>query len=120
MVRIVYERWLRRCALAMFAVGALAHSATAQPLGPAISLNPNSGPAGSPVEVRGIDFGPTICAVQILLDSTSGPVLGNAGVDGGAFLTTVTIPSVPPFFIVNSPMSWLRRTSTLRNFRLYS
>lgn len=78
---------------ASIVVGLLAGLVFAQGAGPLLVLDPTSGPAGSSVHASGTGFDNSPCGVNLFLDSTSKPPIGNAPVDGGAFTTDVTIPA---------------------------
>jgi subtilisin family serine protease len=67
-------------------------AAVAGELPESLTLDPTSGPPDAAVMAQGEGFDRTPCGVNLHFDSAEGPLLGFAGLEGGAFSTTVNIP----------------------------
>jgi subtilisin family serine protease len=71
---------------------ALAAPHAAHANGTVIEVDPDEGPPGSKVVVKGSGFDASPCGVNLFLDSTEGPFLGFAVVVAGSFSAEVAIP----------------------------
>jgi hypothetical protein len=78
-------------ALAALALGALTPHAHAQEPARSLTLEPASGTAGAAVQASGAGF--EGCGVNLFWDSDSGPLLGSAVVEDGAFAADFLVPN---------------------------